>query len=161
MLGNENQRSLARLHCALEIAGMKKQQEQRSLTALVNQYRGIQSTLGELSHYREDYERTLVQDSQSGIRSGELNRRKVFINNIHCAIDEQTSKAVVVTQQIHVLEMRVQQAAARENAIAKLVEKHEAERLKAEDKAEQRINDECGLRQALRMRCHFSDTRVD
>ncbi len=102
--------------------------------------------LGELEHYRSDYQQQWIDEGQRGVSGQWLMNYQRFLSQLETAIGQQRNTMEWHRQNAERAKETWQQRYARLEGLRKLVERYREEARQAEDKREQKLLDELAQR---------------
>lgn len=102
--------------------------------------------LGELEHYRSDYQQQWIDEGQRGVSGQWLMNYQRFLSQLETAIGQQRNTMEWHRQNAERAKETWQQRYARLEGLRKLVERYREEARLAEDKREQKLLDELAQR---------------
>nr|WP_298172516.1 flagellar export protein FliJ [uncultured Pseudomonas sp.] len=102
--------------------------------------------LGELEHYRSDYQQQWIDEGQRGVSGQWLMNYQRFLSQLETAIGQQRNTMEWHRQNAQRAKETWQQRYARLEGLRKLVERYREEARLAEDKREQKLLDELAQR---------------
>ncbi|MGE8499324.1 MAG: flagellar export protein FliJ [Pseudomonas sp.] len=114
---------------------------------LVNQ---AEMKLGELEHYRSDYQQQWITEGQRGVSGQWLMNYQRFLSQLESAIGQQRQSVNWHRSNLDKIRDVWQQRYARLEGLRKLVQRYQEEARMAEDKREQKLLDELAQRLPLR-----------
>ena len=106
--------------------------------------------LGELEHYRSDYQQQWIDEGQRGVSGQWLMNYQRFLSQLETAIGQQRNTMEWHRGNVEKVRDIWQQRYARLEALRKLVQRYQDEARLAEDKREQKLLDELAQRLAGR-----------
>lgn len=102
--------------------------------------------LGELEHYRSDYQQQWIDEGQRGVSGQWLMNYQRFLSQLETAIGQQRNTMEWHRNNVQKVRDVWQQRYARLEALRKLVQRYQDEARRAEDKREQKLLDELAQR---------------
>lgn len=114
---------------------------------LVNQ---AEVKLGELEHYRADYQQQWISEGQRGVSGQWLMNYQRFLSQLEGAIGQQRQSVNWHRANLDKVRAVWQQRYARLEGLRKLVQRYQEEARQAEDKREQKLLDELAQRLPMR-----------
>nr|WP_298139792.1 flagellar export protein FliJ [uncultured Pseudomonas sp.] len=102
--------------------------------------------LGELEHYRSDYQQQWIDEGQRGVSGQWLMNYQRFLSQLETAIGQQRNTMEWHRNNVQKVRDVWQQRYARLEALRKLVQRYHDEARRAEDKREQKLLDELAQR---------------
>lgn len=105
-----------------------------------------QSKLGELEHYRGDYQQQWISEGQRGVSGQWLMNYQRFLSQLEVAIGQQRQALDRHRDNLDKVREAWQQRHARLEGLRKLVQRYLDEARQAEDKREQKLLDELAQR---------------
>lgn len=114
---------------------------------LVNQ---AEMKLGELEHYRSDYQQQWITEGQRGVSGQWLMNYQRFLSQLESAIGQQRQSVNWHRSNLDKVRDVWQQRYARLEGLRKLVQRYQEEARMAEDKREQKLLDELAQRLPVR-----------
>ncbi|MGE8360508.1 flagellar export protein FliJ [Pseudomonas sp.] len=114
---------------------------------LVNQ---AEVKLGELEHYRSDYQQQWISEGQRGVSGQWLMNYQRFLSQLESAIGQQRQSVAWHRSNLDKVREAWQQRYARLEGLRKLVQRYQEEARMAEDKREQKLLDELAQRLPVR-----------
>lgn len=114
---------------------------------LVNQ---AEMKLGELEHYRADYQQQWITEGQRGVSGQWLMNYQRFLSQLESAIGQQRQSVNWHRSNLDKVRDVWQQRYARLEGLRKLVQRYQEEARMAEDKREQKLLDELAQRLPVR-----------
>lgn len=106
--------------------------------------------LGELEHYRSDYQQQWINEGQRGVSGQWLMNYQRFLSQLETAIGQQRNTLEWHRNNMNQVRAVWQQRYARLEGLRKLVQRYLEEARIAEDKREQKLLDELAQRLAAR-----------
>lgn len=106
--------------------------------------------LGELEHYRSDYQQQWITEGQRGVSGQWLMNYQRFLSQLESAIGQQRQSVAWHRSNLDKVREAWQERYARLEGLRKLVQRYQEEARMAEDKREQKLLDELAQRLPLR-----------
>ena len=106
--------------------------------------------LGELEHYRSDYQQQWITEGQRGVSGQWLMNYQRFLSQLESAIGQQRQSVNWHRSNLDKIRDVWQQRYARLEGLRKLVQRYQEEARMAEDKREQKLLDELAQRLPVR-----------
>ena len=136
----------ARLAPVIEMAERAEREAVMQLghcQGLLNQ---AQVKLGELEHYRSDYQQQWISEGQRGVSGQWLMNYQRFLSQLETAIGQQRQSVAWHSNNLDKLRVVWQQRYARLEGLRKLVQRYQEEARLSADRREQKLLDELAQR---------------
>lgn len=141
---------LKRLEVIARIAAEREKQKAyrmgASQSSLTKAEQGLQQILG----YRDEYRRTITEHGKGGVDVFSFTQFNAFLKHLDLSLESQQEKIINCRRQLQMDRGLWQQARARHQALAKLLERYRKAEQKQQEKREQRLLDDLAIRGFLK-----------